>query len=112
MFKKMNKKGQMGAAGGVITLIIVVGVASLVLIVVSVLSGQTYQIAEPQLTAISNLTVELKAKQAAISGFTALETVGNYMPLIVLAIVAFLVLSLILGFQTFGGGGRGGGSVL
>jgi hypothetical protein len=49
-------------------------------------------------------------KDAAISGFTALKTTGDYLPIIVLAVVISLVLSLILGFTAIGG--RGGGSAL
>lgn len=112
MMKKMNRKGQMVGVGSIIALIVGAGVASLVLIIVSVLAGQTFQIAEPQITAITNSTIESKVRQSATSGFDALVTTGNYMPLIILAFVAFMVLGLVLSYQVFSGGGGGRGSVL
>ena len=58
--------------------------------------------------------VQSSVKNAVISGFSALEQVGDYLPLIVLAIVIFLILVLVLGFTTLGNTGGGGrtGSVL
>lgn len=109
--RKMNKKGQAMGVGAVIALIVGAGVSSLVLIIVSVLAGQTFQIAEPQIVAITNSTIEGKVRQSATAGFDALVTTGNYMPLIILAFVAFMVLGLVLSYQVFSGG-RAGGSVL
>ena len=50
-------------------------------------------------------------RNSIVSGFNALETTGNYTPLIVLAVVIALVLSLVLGFTAFGQP-RGGGGAL
>lgn len=107
-----EKKGQTGAAvGAIITLIVGVGVAVLVLIFVGVLGGQTYELTETDLDAITNATVRNSVKNSIISGFEALEQTGDYMPIIVLAVIIFLVLSLVIGFTAFGGG-MGGRSVL
>ena len=111
--KKLYKvEGQsMGAVGAIITLITGVGVAVLVLIFVGSLGGQTYQLVESDITAISNQTVEDHVKNGIISGFDALEQTGSYLPIIVLAVVISLVLALVLGFTAFGGAGRGGSAL-
>ncbi len=52
-------------------------------------------------------------KGGVVAGFDALETTGTYLPIIVLAVVIFLVLALVLGFTNIGAGfGGGRGSVL
>lgn len=107
--KAYEKKGQVGGAvGAVITLIVGVGVSVLVLIFVGALGGQTYNLVESDIDAIANETVKAHVKNSIVSGFSALEQTGNYLPIIVLAVVIALVLMLVLGFTTFGGmnGGR------
>jgi len=99
------------AVGNVITLIVGVGVAVLVLIFVGTLGGQTYELVEDDLDAISNTTIQNSVKDGIVSGFEALEQTGDYLPIIVLAVVIFLVLSMVLGFTAFGGGGRMGGAL-
>lgn len=100
------KEGQMsGTIGGVIALIVGVGIAVLVLVFVGVLAGQTWEQTEADIDAISNTTVSGHIKEAAINGFDALEQTGAYLPLIVLALVIGVVLSVVLGFMSFGGGG-------
>ena len=54
--------------------------------------------------------IRSSVQNSVVSGFGALEQTGNYLPIIVLAVVISLVLFLILGFTALGG--RGGGSVL
>lgn len=112
--KLYSKEGQMaGAVGAIIQLIVGVGVAVLVLIFVGALGGQTYNLVEPDIDAISNGTVKAAVKNGIISGFDALEQTGDYLPIIVLAVVISLVLFLILGFTALSGGGMGGrGSAL
>lgn len=104
-----KKKGQMlGAVQAVIALIAGVGVAVLVLIFVGSLGGQTYELVETDIDAITNETIREHIKSAITSGFAALESTGSYLPIIVLAIVIALVLALVLsmtGMNT--GGGRG-----
>jgi hypothetical protein len=104
---KYEKKGQMGGAvGAVIQLITGVGVAVLVLIFVGSLGGQTYELVEDDIDAITNGTVKASVKNGIISGFEALEQTGDYLPIIVLAVVIALVLFLVLG-MTNTAGGRG-----
>ena len=105
-----TKKGQVAQnVGAIITLIIGVGVASLVLIFVGALGGQTYNLVEPDIDAISNANVRNDVKGAIESGFEALEVSGNYLPIIVLAVVIFIVLGLVTGM---GGGARQYGGAL
>lgn len=107
------KEGQMGGAvGAVIQLITGVGVAVLVLIFVGSLAGQTYEMVESDITAISNGTIEASVKNSVIAGFEALEQTGDYLPIIVLAVVIALVLYLVLGMAGMGGGSQYQGSAL
>lgn len=112
--KDYMEEGQAGmAVGNVITLIVGVGVAVLVLIFVGALGGQTYNLVEPDIDAITNTTIKNAVKDSIVSGFSALKQTGDYLPIIVLAVVIFLVLALVLGFTAFGGGmGGGRGSAL
>lgn len=106
------KEGQaQGAVGAVIALIVGVGVSVLILIFVGVLGGQAYDIAEDDIDAISNVTIRNSVRNSIVSGFEALENTGDYLPLIVLGIVIFIVLGLVLGMTAFSGG-VGGGSAL
>ena len=102
-------KGQtMGAVGAVIGLIVGVGVATLVLIFVGVLGGQTYQLSESKIDEITNTTIKNHVKDGIVSGFSAMEQTADYLPIIVLAVIISLVLVLVLGFTNFSaGGGRG-----
>ena len=111
--KKYEKSGQMGGAvGAVISLITGVGVAVLVLIFVGTLGGQTYQLVEPKIDAITNTTIRDSVKQGVISGFDALKQTGDYLPIIVLAVIISLVLFLVLGLGGVASGGGRGGSAL
>lgn len=111
--KKFMLEGQTtGAVGAIITLIVGVGVAVLVLIFVGVLGGQTYQLTESKIDAITNTTIKTSVKESIVQGFSALEQTGTFLPIIVLAVVIFVVLTLVLGFTAFGGMGGGRGSAL
>lgn len=103
-----KKEGYAGAAvGSIITLIVGVGVSVLVLIFVGSLGGQTYELVEADITAITNGTIEGNVRNSIASGFEALEQTGNYLPIIVLAVVISLVLALVLSFGMGGQAGRG-----
>lgn len=107
--KLYSKKGQVGGAvGAIISLIVGVGVSVLVLIFVGALGGQTYNLVEEDIDNISDATIRTSVQNGITSGFEALEQTGDYLPIIVLAVVISLVLFLVLGFTNFGGGaGRG-----
>jgi len=98
------------AVGSIITLIVGVGVGTLVLIFVGSLGGQTWQLVETDIDAITNTTIKDSIKNGVVSGFGALEQTGDFLPIIVLAVVISLVLALVLGFTSFGRGV--GGSAL
>jgi len=92
-----------GQVSEIITLIVGVGIAALVLVFVSVLGGSTYNLIEDDITAISDTNVQASVQSSAQAGFSAMETVGDYLPLIVLAIVIFIILGLIMGLGGSGG---------
>jgi len=118
MKKKLvyEEKGQvMGSMQNVIALILMFGVGVILYIFTGVIAGQTYQITEADITAIDNGTVEASIKDGIINGFEGYEQLGNYMPLLVLALILGVILSVLLGVVAFTGigfGGRGGGSSL
>ncbi|MEM4757769.1 MAG: hypothetical protein QW184_01285 [Nanopusillaceae archaeon] len=102
------EKGFYNQAGAVISLILGVGVSILLMIFIGVLGGQAYQLTEPQIVSITNTTIRNHVIESIASSFQALRTVGQYMPLIVLATVIFVILGLILSFArpvASGGGG-------
>jgi len=174
---KYRKKGQFagGAVSAIVTLIVGVGVATLLMIFVGSLGGQTYEQVESDIDAIGNnvitgesftalnatkvslahgfiqtgtLTIDnstttlglgnftidydagtvilldnaynntaltanytwglaevrTSVKNGIISGFETLETTGDYLPIVVLAVIITLVMALILSM----GGGMGG----
>ena len=130
MDKLYHKKGQASVAvGSLITLIVGVGVGVLVLIFVGALGGQTYNLVEDDILLIggvlntsgdgwnqtsSNFTIRDSITGSIGSSFDALNQTGNYLPIIVLAVVISLVLALVLSFTAFGGnsiGGRGGSAL-
>ena len=51
-----------------------------------------------------NIDVQTSVKGGIVSGFEALEQTGDYTPLIVMAIVIFIVLALVMGMRIFSGG--------
>lgn len=107
-----KRKGQaQGAVGAIITLIVGIGIAVLVLIFVGSLGGQTYELVEDDIIAITNETIENHVRESIVSGFEALETSGDYLPIIVLAVVIAVVLALVLSFGGIAGGGRGGSAL-
>lgn len=107
--KLYEKKGQSGAVGAIITLVVGMGVAVLLLIFVGTLGGQTYQLTESKIDGITNTTIKNYVKDSVVSGFSALKTVSDYLPIVGLAVIIAVVLALVLGFTRVG---QGGGSAL
>jgi len=101
-----NKRVYKGTveAGAMTALIIGVGVSVLLLIFIGVLGGQAYSLTQNQIESINDTTIKDYVKTAISSGFQSLQTVGQYMPLIVLAVVIAVILSVVLGLGVFGGG--------
>jgi len=111
-FEPYEKSGQANVAvGSIITLIVGVGVATLVLIFVGSLGGQTWELVESDIDAITNTTIKDSIKDGVVAGFDSLKQTGEFLPIIVLAVVISLVLALVLGFTNFGRT-AGGGSAL
>ena len=104
-----RKKGNINTTiMAIIYLIVGVGVAALVLIFVGALGGQTYNLVQNDIDAISNDSIKNYTKQGVVSAFKALKSTGSYLPIVVLAVVIFIVLGLILGMTGAGGGYSGG----
>lgn len=93
-----KKKGAVQEqTGAVILLIMGVGVATLVLIFVGVLGGQVYSQVEADINAINDTTIQGYVKESITSGFKALKVTGGYLPIVVLAVIIFVVLGLVMG---------------
>lgn len=54
-----------------------------------------------------DLNISGSIRNAIVSGFEALETTGNYLPIVVLAVIIFIVLSIVMGLGAFGAMGSG-----
>lgn len=93
-----------GEVGAIIALITGVGVATLVLIFVGTLGGQTYGMVEEDINALNDSIVQGYVKDAITNSFKALSQTGKYMPIVVLAVIISIVLTLVMGL-----GGRTGG---
>lgn len=108
--KQIKESGQVGAQQSVsamIVLIVGVAIAVLIMIFVGALSGQTYNLVESDLDTINDTTIKASVKGAITSGFEALEQTGNYLPLLVLAVITALIIGLVLSFGSFSTGGNG-----
>lgn len=114
-FKADESANTAAAVTSVILLIVGFAVAGLLFTFTQVLGGQTYQLVEDDIEAIDNVTIRNSIKGGIASNFEAQEQIGNYMPIIALAIIITIIISLIIGgiaskFMAPGGmGGYGGG---
>lgn len=108
--KYMRKGVTNVGVGAMISLVVGVGVAVLILIFVGTLGGQTYNTAQTQINAINDTTIKGYVTGSVTSGFSALKQTADYIPLIVLAVIIFVVLALVLALP--GIGGNSGGSAL
>lgn len=95
-----KEKGIYQQLGALYLLIIVVGVSILLLMFIGILGGQAYQLVEHEINAINNAVIKNTIIESIVNAFSALKTVGQYMPLIVLGLVIFVVLSLIVFFAS------------
>jgi archaellum biogenesis protein FlaJ (TadC family) len=112
--RKNNAAQTAGAVMAVIILIVGFAVAGLLFTFTQVLSGQTYNLVEDDIDAINNTTIKNAIKTGIISNFEAQQQIGDYMPIIALAIIITIIISLIIGgiaskFITPGAMGYGGG---
>jgi hypothetical protein len=87
------------------------------MIFTTVLGGQTYQLVEDDIDAITCTTIQGYIKEGIMSTFQAQAQVGNYLPIIVLAVIITIIIGLIVGgiagqFTGMGGYNQYGGGVL
>lgn len=111
-----NATNTAAAVMSVILLIVGFAVAGLLFTFTQVLGGQTYELVEDDIDAITNTTIKDSIKAGIVSNFEAQQQIGDYMPIIALAIIITIVIGLIIGgiasrFMTpgmgFGYGGYG-----
>lgn len=102
-------EGQAMAVGAIITLVVGMSVATMTMTLTGVISGQTYALSEAQISDINNSTIQGYVRDSIVSGFKAQKTTGDFLPIVSLAVITALVLSLILGLGAMGGGSVGGG---
>ena len=104
------------AVQAIILLIVGVGIAALLLVFVATLGGQAYSQVQADINAIADAEVKNYVIGAAKSGFKAMNTTGNELPLVAMAIAFAITIGVIiamLSFANFGGYGYGGyGGVL
>jgi len=92
----------------VIVLVMGVSIAILVLTFTSVMSAQVYQNVEADILAINDSTIKGYVQSAIQSGFEAYQTTGNYLPIVVLAVIIFVILGLIMSLGSAGSYAGGG----
>lgn len=85
------------AVMSVILLIVGFAVAGLLFTFTQVLGGQTYELVEDDIDGITNTTIQNSIKAGIISNFEAQQQIGDYMPIIALAIIITIVIGLIVG---------------
>jgi len=92
--------------GAMIALFVGLGVVSLVIILVGVLGGKAYSVTETDIDAIEDLTIRGDVNGAVQEAFSSFNDGVAFLPIIVLALVFFLVLALLAtGMRPFSGGG-------
>lgn len=107
--KVYEKKGQVAQnVNAMLVLIMGVGIATLVLIFTSVMSAQVYTQVEPDINSINDSAIKGYVQGAIQSGFKAYETTGNYLPILVLAVIIFVILGLIMSLGRAGQTSYGG----
>jgi len=112
-FMKLNKKGQVqGAIGAMIALFVGVIVIVLLVILAGALGGQTYNLVQDDIQDINDSTIQGNVENSIKEGFSTLEDTAGYVPIVVLAIIIFLVLTLVIGFTALTGGVQNGGTAL
>ena len=80
MKKLYSKKGQVAAIGAIIALVVGLAVATLIQIFTGVLGGQTYQLTESKIDAITNTTIKQYIKDSVVAGFNAQKQKAEFMP--------------------------------
>jgi len=113
MKKVYSKKGQAINATAVLSLIIVMAVATVLIILTSVLSAKTYLVVEDDLSLLTG-TIGTSVNESIEAGFVAQQTNAEFLPVINIAFVLAIVIGVIFSVLAIAslGGGRGQGGVL
>jgi len=94
------KRGQIGSLPSLVLTAVIVG---LVLFMGMVLTGQIFSVGAATFSGNANLTNNLTAVMGTL--FSSFTTITNFLPIIILAALGAVVLSVI--FNLFGGGHTG-----
>lgn len=110
MLMRTDEANTAVAVTSVILLIVGFAVAGLLFMFTQVLGGQTYSLVEDDINAINNTTIKESIQAGIVSNFEAQQQIGDYMPIMALAIIITIVISLIISgiASRFMGGGMGG----
>lgn len=109
---KYEVSGQMqsGALGVVVTLALVVGLATIVTVATQTLAGQFYQASETSIDAITNDTIKGYVQTAIGSSFSAGNQAISFQPLLYLSVIMGVIITVIV--MSFQGAGTGSAGAL
>lgn len=111
-YENFKVKGQaVGAMSAALGLVVTVGIAVVIHTFIGTLSGQTFELVESDIDAITNTTIKTYVKEGIAEGFNAYAKTGQYLPLIVLAVVIGVVITVVLGIAPMGGMGGSGNAL-
>lgn len=98
-----------GSVAAIITLGVGAGIIALVLVFVSVLGAQAYSMTADKINAIADGNIKAAVQSATQSGFTTIKTVGDFTPMVVMAVMIAIILAILLFVARGASGGVGGG---
>lgn len=99
-FLLKDDEANAGTAGAIFSVIILItgfAVAGLLYTFTQVLGGQTYQLVEDDIDSITNTSIQNAIRGGIVSTFEAQQQIGDYLPIIALAVIITIVIGLILG---------------
>lgn len=96
----------------IIFMVVGFAIVSVLTVFTTTLSGQVYQQTQDEILEIDNETVRNYVNESIMASFESQAQVSDYLPLIALAVIITLVITLVvsgIAGQFFGGGMIGGG---
>lgn len=113
MKKLFSKKGQAMNMSFVLTFVVIMGVATVLTVLTSVISAKTYVISQSDIGSISDATISGYVNDTIEAGFEASKTGNEFLPIMYIGFVMAIVIGLIFSVMAVTTmGARGGGSVL
>lgn len=113
MKKLFSKKGQAMNMSFVLSFVVIMGVATVLTVLTSVISAKTYSISQSDLAAITDAGISGYVNDTIEAGFEAAKTGNEFLPIMYIGFVMAIVIGLIFSVMAVTTmGGRGGGSVL